>query len=95
MESENGVTLRDENCAVVEKHVEESVPDFNIEGKKIDAKTEVPTINGVSESVTTEDEGINSSGGVAEAAATVPPGKNSKTKKVLVPHIFVGLSCLS
>ncbi|XP_004303390.1 PREDICTED: uncharacterized protein LOC101300076 isoform X1 [Fragaria vesca subsp. vesca] len=81
MESENGVTLGDEKCAVVEKHVEESVPDFNIEGKKIDAQTEVPTINGVSESVTTEDEGINSSGGVAEVAATVPPGKNSKTKK--------------
>ncbi|KAM5559250.1 hypothetical protein ABKV19_020746 [Rosa sericea] len=80
MESENGIALGDENCAVVEKYVEESVPDLNIEGKNVDANIEVPTMNGVSEPVS-KDEGINPSGGAVEVAASVPPGKNSKTKK--------------
>ncbi|PRQ44252.1 hypothetical protein RchiOBHm_Chr3g0477191 [Rosa chinensis] len=80
MESENGIALGDENCAVVEKHVEESVPDLNIEGKNVDANIEVSTTNGVSEPVS-KGEGINPSGGAVEVAASVPPGKNSKTKK--------------
>lgn len=80
MESENGVTLGDENCAIVGKYVEGSVPDLNIEGKNVDANTEVPTVNGISEPVS-KDEGINSSGIAVEVAATVLPAKNSKTKK--------------
>ncbi|XP_050383447.1 protein WVD2-like 4 [Argentina anserina] len=82
MESENGVTLGDDNCAAVEKHVGESIPDSNIEGNNVDANTEVPTMNGESETVS-KDEGINSSGGAVEVAATVRLGKNSKTKKDL------------
>lgn len=94
MESENGVTLGDENCVIVGKYVEGSVPDLNIEGKNVDANTEVPTVNGISEPVS-KGEGINSSGIAVEVAATVLPAKNSKTKKVLNTRIFVVFSCFS
>lgn len=87
MESENGVTLGDENCAIVGKYVEGSVPDLNIEGNNVDANTEVPTVNGISEPVS-KDEGINSSGIAVEVAATVLPAKSSKTKKVPNTRIF-------
>ncbi|KAK9921511.1 hypothetical protein M0R45_030020 [Rubus argutus] len=88
MESENGVTLGDENCAIVGKYVEGSVPDLNIEGKNVDANTEVPTVNGISEPVS-KDEGINSSGIAVEVAATVLPAKNSKTKRILMLQTMV------
>lgn len=81
MESANGITSEHESIAIEEKHVDMPVPDLNKDGKN-DSNVEVHAANGISEPGT-KDEGINSSGVAVEASATVPPGKNSKTMKVL------------
>ncbi|KAG2686772.1 hypothetical protein I3760_09G023000 [Carya illinoinensis] len=79
MESENGVTVKDESSVIERKYVEESVVGLKREGED-GGNGEVPTMNGKSEPAT-KIKSLKSSGVVVKASAMVPASKTSKSIK--------------
>lgn len=81
MESENGLTVKDESSVMERKYVEESVLDLNKEGENA-GNSEVPTMKGKSQPAT-KTKSLKSSGMVVKASAMVPASKTLKSVKVL------------
>ncbi|KAF5473971.1 hypothetical protein F2P56_005917 [Juglans regia] len=79
MESENGVTVKDESSIIERKYVEESVVDLKREVED-GGNGEVPTMSGKPDPAT-KIKSLKSSGVVVKASAMVPASKTSKSIK--------------
>lgn len=81
MESENGVNVEDESCAVETPQPNNSVVDLTKEGENGDSVQKAPTRKEISEPVA-ESENLSSSKKKIQASITVPKSKNVKASKV-------------
>lgn len=81
MESENGVNVEDESCAVEMPQVDNSVVDLTKEGENVDNVQKALTPKEISEPVA-ESENLSSSKNKIQASMTVPKSKNVKASKV-------------
>ncbi|XP_004136531.1 protein WVD2-like 4 isoform X1 [Cucumis sativus] len=89
MESENGVNVEDESCAVETPQLNNSVVDLTKEGENGDSVQQAPTRKEISEPVA-ESENHSSSKNKIQASITVPKSKNVKASKE--PGTAVGSS---
>lgn len=81
MESENGVNVEDESCAVEKPQVDNSVVDLAKKSENVDCGHNAPTLKDISGPVAVT-EVLSSSKAKIQASVTVPKGKNVKGSKV-------------
>lgn len=82
MESENGVNVVDESCAVEMPQVDNSAVDLTNGGENVDCGQKSPAPNEISEPVV-ETLNVSSSRKKIHSSATAPKSKNVKASKVL------------
>ncbi|XP_022151391.1 protein WVD2-like 4 isoform X2 [Momordica charantia] len=80
MESENGVNVEDESCAVEKPQVDNSVVDLAKKSENVDCGHNAPTLKDISGPVAVT-EVLSSSKAKIQASVTVPKGKNVKGSK--------------
>ncbi|XP_038905912.1 protein WVD2-like 4 isoform X1 [Benincasa hispida] len=86
MESENGVNVEDESCAVETPQVDNAVVDLTKEGENVDSVQKAPTSKEISEPVA-ESENRSSSKNKIQASMTVSKSKNVKASKEPGPAV--------